>query len=291
MSWKQTRNFVQSRGGTRTGWCLQNVRLGYGINSRYPNAWAAWGGTQQHRNRSIPSGVAVPLFYDWVSGGTRFGHINVRLPDGRVWNDGRVFQSLATFERSMPTARYVGWGESVNNVRVIEQVSSQGGNNVANTTRSDLDVWYRFWLGRAVDNGALVHVGKARTTVQNAIKNSAEYKQVQTRAAQTGFNPVNHLPSALRSRYNHPNVSALNTQITSLRNENTKLKSDLSKANKEISSLKKVAEGNKTQLETKRKEIDALRKQLKTAQSVSGDLNKWETFKSLIRELFNFGGN
>lgn len=121
MAWRQTKGFNQSAGGTRAGWCLANVRSGYGVSAILPHAWAAWGATQQHPDRNIPGGVDVPLFYDYTDGaGNRYGHINVRLANGQIWNDGRIFANLGTFEGSWRNVRYVGWGESVNRERVIE---------------------------------------------------------------------------------------------------------------------------------------------------------------------------
>lgn len=116
---KQLRAFDPSKGGSKPGYCLQNVRLGYGIPALYNDAWTAWKNTDQHTS-TIPVGVAVPLYYDYTDkAGNRYGHINVRLADGRIWNDGRIFQSMTTFVSSMSNVKYVGWSTSVNKVKVI----------------------------------------------------------------------------------------------------------------------------------------------------------------------------
>lgn len=117
MTYVQTRKFDQLKGGNTPLMCLQNVRLGYSIPAKYQNAITAWQHTQQHADRNIPTGVDVPLFYSW---GTD-GHINVRLADGRIWNDGKIFASLAAFEKAFTNVHYLGWGESVNDVKVIEK--------------------------------------------------------------------------------------------------------------------------------------------------------------------------
>lgn len=117
MAYRQTKAFNPSIAGTLKGYCLRNVRLGYGITSKYPSAWVAWGATQQHRDRNVPSGVAVPLYYSWGA----YGHINVRLPDGRVWSDGDYYASIEDYE-AKKEPDFVGWGESVNDVRVIDYV-------------------------------------------------------------------------------------------------------------------------------------------------------------------------
>lgn len=116
MSYKKVKSFSQSKAGKVNGYCLQNVRLGFGINVKYPNAITAWKNTQQHADRNIPSGVDVPLFYTYG----KDGHVNVRLSDGRIWNDGTVFKDLADYLSKRPQVSYLGWGESLNGVRVIE---------------------------------------------------------------------------------------------------------------------------------------------------------------------------
>ena len=115
MAYKQIKPFYTSKGGSQPGWCLRNVRLGYGIASKYANAITAWNKTQQHKNKSFPAGVAVPLFYTYRND----GHINVRLADGRIWNDGKIFANFDAYMK-VSTVGYLGWGESVNDVRVIE---------------------------------------------------------------------------------------------------------------------------------------------------------------------------
>lgn len=119
MGWKQTKGFNQSAGGRTAGYCLRNVRLGYGIASKYATAWDAWRNTQQHHDRNVPSGVDVPLYYIYYIRGKNYGHINVRLANGKVWSDGDIYASIADYEaRKAPN--YVGWGESVNGVGVIQ---------------------------------------------------------------------------------------------------------------------------------------------------------------------------
>lgn len=115
MAWKQKVKFNQSKGGSKHLYCLQNVRLGFGIPAKYPNAITAWENTEQHKNKSIPKGVDVPLYYGY---GVE-GHINVRLANGKIWNDGKIFSSLSAFEKAWSNVDYKGWGESINDVKVI----------------------------------------------------------------------------------------------------------------------------------------------------------------------------
>ena len=116
MAWRNTKSFNQSIAGKKKGYCLQNVRLGFGIASKYANAITAWNNTQQHKDRSIPGGD-VPLFYTYKSD----GHINVRLANGQIWNDGEIYANLDAYLSGHPAVKYLGWGESVNGIRVIEE--------------------------------------------------------------------------------------------------------------------------------------------------------------------------
>lgn len=116
--------FDPSKGGTTPDLCLANVCAGYGIANKYGSAWEAWGHTQQHPERDVPTGVAVPIFYSYTTtldGVTKnYGHINVQLPDGRVWSDGNIYLSIDAYvENHAPV--FVGWGESVNDIKVIEE--------------------------------------------------------------------------------------------------------------------------------------------------------------------------
>lgn len=118
MAYKQSKSFDKNKAGSKPGLCLQNTRLGYGIASKYPTATEAWRHTIQHKDRQIPNGVAVPLFYTYKTA----GHVNVRMPNGQVISDGRVYASLPDYERQHPNVHYLGWGETLNDVRVTEHV-------------------------------------------------------------------------------------------------------------------------------------------------------------------------
>lgn len=117
--WQQVRPFNQSKAGKKSGWCLQNVRLGYGIGSKYPNAISAANNTQLHKNRAVPTGIDVPLYYTFRTD----GHINVRLKSGKVWSDGVIYDTIDAYLRSHPEVHYLGWGESINGVQVIKHVA------------------------------------------------------------------------------------------------------------------------------------------------------------------------
>lgn len=115
MSYRQTKSFSLSRMGTRSGWCLQNCRLGFGINSgSFESALADM--QSQRRNgtlhdvSTIPKNCAVPVYCDTPS---RYEHVIV-YDHGKVYSDGRL-SSLSNFH-------IFGWGELCDGVRVVEFV-------------------------------------------------------------------------------------------------------------------------------------------------------------------------
>lgn len=115
--------FDTSKGGTVPNLCLDNVRRGYGIENKYSSAWEAWLHTEQHPDSNVPVGLAVPLYYSYtatIDGVTaNYGHINVRLPNGTVWSDGNIYRSISDYTSKM-FPKFVGWGESVNDFKVIQ---------------------------------------------------------------------------------------------------------------------------------------------------------------------------
>lgn len=117
MPYQQSRDFNPNTAGKKSGWCLQNVRLGFSIGSKHPTAIAGWNAdTTKHQDRNIPGGVEVPLWYTFKTE----GHVNVRMADGRIWNDGAYFPNLDAYLRSKPSVKYLGWTETVNGTRVIK---------------------------------------------------------------------------------------------------------------------------------------------------------------------------
>jgi hypothetical protein len=137
---EQVKPFNTALGGTTPNLCLANVTAGYSIPNKYASAWEAWEHTQQHTGDPPPD-LDVPLFYSYtatIDGVTEnYGHINVRLQNGTVWSDGNIYSSIDAYEANH-TPKYVGWGESVNDVIVIK-----GGNMpyVDQTVLDGLEAW------------------------------------------------------------------------------------------------------------------------------------------------------
>lgn len=162
--WKQKKDFNPRKAGTQRGWCLRNVRMGYGIAPKYESAWQAWQNSRQ-RKSAIPKGVEVPVYFWWG----RYGHIGVVLADGRFWSDGRIYSSLRRYRVTHPAVVYQGWSEEVNDVDVLKYVRDttlyytvKRGDNLSKiakrygTTWQQLYKWNRNMIG---NDPNLIQVG------------------------------------------------------------------------------------------------------------------------------------
>lgn len=116
MSWRQVRSFDPAKMGTRKGWCLMNVRLGFGIqNGTFPSAKADMESQRRngtlHSMAELPANCAVPVYIDTAS-----PNEHVICDDhGVLWSDGKRLSSLAGLN-------CFGWGELCDGVRVVEYV-------------------------------------------------------------------------------------------------------------------------------------------------------------------------
>lgn len=153
---KQLIPFDPAKGGDTPGLCLKNTRLGYGIPALYNSAMEAWSNTEQHPNRNFPN-LDTPIYFSYVAtlNGTtaNYGHIGVRLANGQFWSDGKTYASLEEYEKNH-APKFLGWGESVNKVKVIE------GDNM----QQDIDQLYK-----QVDN-LNKQVAELYTALDNANK-------------------------------------------------------------------------------------------------------------------------
>lgn len=116
-SWTQVKKFNIKKMGTVVGMCLKNVRLGFGIPSKYPDAKAAMEANKRagtlHPISTIPKNCQVPVFTDTSS---VYEHIEA-YDKGVYYSDGRKV--------SNPKAqKYFGWGETLNGVRVVKKVKT-----------------------------------------------------------------------------------------------------------------------------------------------------------------------
>lgn len=124
--------FNPTAGGKTPNLCLANVCAGFGIPNKYGSAWEAWEHTEQHTD-SIPDGLDVPVFFSYsatIDGVyANYGHIGVRLASGNFWSDGNIYDSIdAYLINHWP--KYVGWGESINDIQIIKEGASPQGENM-----------------------------------------------------------------------------------------------------------------------------------------------------------------
>ena len=183
MSYKQLKNFNRSNAGTKLYWCLRNVRMGYGIAPKYADAWQAWQNSPQ-RTGAIPKGVNVPVYFSFkytIDGIYKnWGHIAVRLADGRVWTDGRYYSSVQSLVNNyLSNGKYVGWSEEVNGVQVIKKES----NMPTLTNDQDLDYIYLDALGRtrSGNEGEDVYKNKDYRFVHRDVRSSDEADRYRKR--------------------------------------------------------------------------------------------------------------
>lgn len=114
MAYKQVKQFNLAKMGRKSGWCLQNVRLGFGIaNGKFPSAKADM--ESQRKNGTLHSGtpptnIAVPVYCDTLS---RFEHVV-------AWDHGKVYSDGTLIPRGLAEYKTFGWGELCDGVRVVE---------------------------------------------------------------------------------------------------------------------------------------------------------------------------
>lgn len=114
MGWKNTRQFDPSKMGNRKGWCLQNCRLGFGINvGHFASAKADCEYQRAHGTlhpmSEYSSNTAVPVYIR-----TNGAYWHVVVDDhGTIWSDGKRLSSLQGLDVQ-------GWGEFCDNQRVVE---------------------------------------------------------------------------------------------------------------------------------------------------------------------------
>lgn len=124
--YQQVKNFNLKNMGTKAGWCLQNVRLAFGITvGKYPSAKADMEAQRKagtlHPYNTLPNNCAVPVY---INTSDPNEHVEVCV-NGTAWySDGRRV--------SAPKSGTVyGWGETCDGVRVVKQIGSKTNEQVA----------------------------------------------------------------------------------------------------------------------------------------------------------------
>lgn len=116
--WEQVKAFNINKMGTKKGYCLQNVRLGFGIPAKYASAKADMEANKRagtlHPMSTLPTNVAVPVYVDSSS---KYEHIIV-CDKGTYYSDGKRLTSIKGL-------KFFGWGELCDGVRVVKQVANK----------------------------------------------------------------------------------------------------------------------------------------------------------------------
>lgn len=112
--YKQVVPFNLAKMGHKDGYCLQNVRLGYGIPAKHKDAKEDMESNKRagtlHDISTLPTNVTVPVYCDTKN---IHEHIMVSVR-GTFYSDGVIV--------SKDKFKIIGWGEMVNDVKVVEYV-------------------------------------------------------------------------------------------------------------------------------------------------------------------------
>jgi len=115
MGWKQVKAFDLSKMGTRPNYCLQNVRLAFGVQPKYADAKSAMIASRNagtlHDISTLPKNVAVPVFVDTSS---PYEHVEVS-DHGTFYSDGKKLSNPMS-------QKFFGWSETLNDERIVEYV-------------------------------------------------------------------------------------------------------------------------------------------------------------------------
>ncbi len=162
MAWQQVKSFNLSKMGKKAGWCLQNVRLGFGINTgKYPSAKADMQAQQKagtlHPINALPKNVAVPVYVDTSS---QYEHVIVS-DKGVYYSDGKRLSSLNGL-------KCFGWGELCDGVRVVKNVADPQPTKKTNEQIAD-EVIAGKWGNGADRKARLEQAGYDYNTIQGIV--------------------------------------------------------------------------------------------------------------------------
>lgn len=169
MAWQQVRQFNINKMGKKAGWCLQNVRLGFGITSgKYPSAKAdmqaqSKNGTLHHIS-TLPQNVAVPVYVDTTS---IYEHVVV-YDRGTWYGDGVKINA--------PNSKYVfGWGECCDGARVVEWANAKISNEeIAKEVINGL------WGNGEIRKRKLIEAGYNYNLIQKLVNQMMQKKSNET---------------------------------------------------------------------------------------------------------------
>jgi hypothetical protein len=172
--WKQEKPFnpdpvVYQRGSVLMDWygyCLAVVQHMFGAGWAGSTAADAWNRAEgKHTDRNLPTGVAVPIYFDhWGDYGygyQNYGHIVV-YKDGLFYSSplshkptADVFGSIEEIERKY-RAQYIGWAESVGPHRVLSYVIDKTSRMTSVTANAREEANTSSGIFQQIDAGATV---------------------------------------------------------------------------------------------------------------------------------------
>lgn len=162
--------------GKTPGYCLQNVRLGYGIKSKFATAKLDMldnkkRGTLHAGLKNIPKGVQVPLYWDVAS---PYEHINVSAGDGvYMYDDGKKV-------KIWQNTKFFGWGEYCEGVQIVKKKAAakklKKGDTVVPVKWVDykgtklVKTAKKYYVGQIVGNRAVLYADKALKKIYAAVE-------------------------------------------------------------------------------------------------------------------------
>lgn len=177
--WKQLRD-ANLKIGYVGGWCLKYVQDAFGTDHPYPSATAAWNAEPNKHTDRPPKGVTVPVYLSL--GNVPEGHVAISLDDGYIASSTQTGSHsapyfhknlddlIAVYGKYNGGAKYLGWGEHVGSVQVVQWANP-------NATVDQIKQDYLDILERGADDGALAHYQNyPNDFVRQDLLNSQEYK-------------------------------------------------------------------------------------------------------------------
>jgi len=190
MSWKQLRDADMTVGYTG-GWCLKYVQDAFHTDHISPTAAADWERQPAKHYDLPPLGITVPVYFSL--GNVPAGHIAIRLDDGYVasstlsgdhsapYYHPSLDDLIAVYGKYNGGCTYLGWGEYVGSVHVVEWVP-----DVVTATADQVKQDYLDILERPVDADGLQHYttnGMTNDQVRVDLLASGEYTALQAHKA------------------------------------------------------------------------------------------------------------
>lgn len=163
------------------GWCLKFVEDAYNTPHLGATATDAWQATEfPHEDvASIPSDVAVPVWFSYYENGINYGHVAINVPNRGVLsspykrdNTQVWFTSLNQCEQVL-NCKYVGWSEDLATVRLVKPEE----NEMPIADRGFVINRFKQIFNRVPSEAEIaVYVGQPHDVVYDALLNSDEFK-------------------------------------------------------------------------------------------------------------------